>query len=96
MVGAEVKDGTILVKRFLCSIPMVVVPVHNQDAPHTVLSLDITGRDGHIVENAEAHPAGGSGVMSWRPYGSEGILDLTLHHGINRVKDATGREFSRL
>jgi hypothetical protein len=34
--------------------------------------------------------------MPWRPYGGEGILDLTLHHRVNRVKDATSREFSRL
>jgi hypothetical protein len=35
-------------------------------------------------------------VVSGGPYRSESILDLSLHHGIDRIKDAASREFGGL
>src|ERR1700739_1509602 len=96
MMSAEVKDRAIFVKRLLRTIPVMVIPVHNQDALQTILFLEITGGDGHIVENEETHaPGRRCGVSGW-PSRSEGILDLSLHHGIHNVEDATSREFGGL
>ena len=51
---------------------MVDVEVDDRDAPEPALDLRVAGCDGDVVHEAEAHRAGGEGVVSWRPHEREG------------------------
>jgi len=59
------------------------VPVDDQDPRQALLLLRVTGRDGDVVEQAEAHATLAAGVMPRRPHRAERVADLACGHGID-------------
>ena len=50
LMGGNEVYGIILVKDILSTIPMMYIPVQNQDMPDLIFRLGITGGDGNIIQ----------------------------------------------
>ena len=82
---AEIENGSVVIEDVLGAVAVVIIPVHDQHAPDTMLHLQIPGRDGDVVEDAETHAAIGRSVMARRPDGCESIPDLSGHHRVHNI-----------
>ena len=76
----NVADGRIALDQRLSAVPMVYVPVHDQDAGLVEL-LRVPRSDDDVVDETESHRARREGVMSGRTGGGEGRArhDRPLH-----------------
>jgi hypothetical protein len=72
-------------------VPVVDVPVEDRDALDSAASPQVRGRDGGVVEEAEAHRLGALGVVARRPRGDERALAGSLEHEVDRAHRAAGR-----
>ena len=63
---------------------MVDVPIDDCDALGAVRRLRVAGRDGGVVEEAEAHRLRALGMVAGRPHGAEGVGGLPGHHPVDR------------
>jgi hypothetical protein len=66
------------------------VPINDGHAPDPVFPLEILGGDGDVVEDAEAHPAGGGGMMPGRAHGAECRTHIAAHHGVRAFEHRSG------
>ena len=89
-MGAEEEDRGIAVEDVLRAVAVVHVPIDDEDAFDAVLLLRVAGRDGDVVEQAEAHAAAGIRMVSGGPHRAEGIAGGAGEHGIHRVQYAAG------
>jgi hypothetical protein len=49
-MGAEKEDGGIAVERVLGAVPMVDIPINDQDAIDVVPALQVSGGDRDVIE----------------------------------------------
>ena len=70
LVGAEVKDGVVVVKRGLRAVAVVHVEIGDHD-PRVAEPLGVARRDGGVVDQAEAHAPGRLRVVPRRADGAE-------------------------
>lgn len=70
-VGGEETDLGVCPEGILGSVTVMDIPIDDEDAFETC-EEGFFGGDGHIVEEAEAHGAGGEGVVSGWSDGGEG------------------------
>ena len=68
------------------------VPVEDRHALDPVRASRVFGRDGDVVEEAEAHRALGFCVVTRRPHRAERRRDLPRQHAVDRETRASGRE----
>src|SRR5437660_327645 len=80
LMHRNVADGRIALDQRLSAVPMVYVPVHDQDAGLVEL-LRVPRSDDDVVDETESHRARREGVMSGRTGGGEGRArhDRPLH-----------------
>jgi len=74
LVDAEVKDGGVILQDVLRSIPVVNVPIKNQNTLDTVRFLRIPRCNDNIVEQAETHRTAVLGVVTGGADGTEGAI----------------------
>ena len=72
----KVEDVRVVPERVLRAVAVVEVPVHDRDPP-CAASLRREGRDGDVVEEAEAHRAVGLRVVPGRADQGEAVGDLS-------------------
>lgn len=94
LVDAEIEDRRVLEEDVLRAVAVVDVPVDDEDLPHTVPRLEVPGRDGRVVEEAEPHPHVPPRVVPRRPDGAEGAVDRPFRHRL-RPRDRASRRQQR-
>ena len=72
-------------------VPVVNVPIDDQDPLHAIPFLRIPRRDRHIVEQAETHRPIGFRMVPRRTDGAEGMLNLADHNRIHPGQRSTGK-----
>jgi hypothetical protein len=98
-MGAEEEDAGILVEDVLGAVAVVHVPIGDEHAFDAVDFAGVARGDGCVVEDAEAHAAGGGGVMAGGTDGGEGVADAAAHDGVNTGEGSAGcqgRHFQRV
>src|SRR5205823_15021883 len=67
LMRAEEEDRSIFVKDVLCSVPVMHIPIGNEDAfgPEALLRVARCDRD--VIEQAKPHASRSTGVVPWRP-----------------------------
>ena len=90
MVQADIENTGIAFEAVLRPVPMMDVPVQNNDLLQPVFLLQITGGDRNVVEQAEAKCDVSLGVMARRSDQSKAVICFTLDHGIGQGKHAAG------
>ena len=75
------------VERRLRPVAVVDVPVDDGDALHAAHGAGMGGRDGEVAEDAEAHAAGGDGVVPGRADERVGVRDAAVEHGVDALDD---------
>ena len=73
-------------------VPVVNVPIDDQDPLHAIPFLRIPRRDRHIVEQAETHRPIGFRMVPRRTDRTESMLDPAGHNRIHPGQGSTGRE----
>ncbi len=86
LMRAEEKDRAVGIKNILRAVAVMHVPIGDQHALDTMFLLCVASRDGHRVEQTEAHTANGSSMMAGRPWDAECVARLAAHYGIHRVE----------
>src|SRR5687767_6688721 len=71
---------------------MMNIPVGDENFANAMFFLGVTRGDGDVVEEAEAHAAGGTSVVAWRADCAEGVFDGAGDYSVDRGKDAAGGE----
>ena len=66
LMGAEEEDGVIIIECILSAVAVVNIPINYQNASDAVVALQVSGRNGHVVEDTETHTCVGRGVMTGR------------------------------
>ncbi|HEX7520076.1 MAG TPA: hypothetical protein VF325_07300 [Candidatus Deferrimicrobium sp.] len=94
LVDAEIEDRRVFEEDVLRAVAVVDVPVDDENLPHTVPRLEVPGRDGRIVEEAEPHPHVPSRVVPRRPDGAEGAVGRSFRHRL-RPRDRPPRRQER-
>lgn len=69
----------IIIESIICSIPMMNIKINNKHPLQSMNTLSMTGCNGHIAENAEAHRSLWNSMMSWRSYQSKTSGCITLY-----------------
>ena len=87
---AEEEHGGIVFETVLRAIPMVHVPIDNQDTREAILLLHIARGNRHIIEKTEAHRAPRFGMMPRRSHRAEYMLYLLVHDRIDSSQCPTG------
>jgi hypothetical protein len=67
---------------------VVDVPDYDGNFADAVFFLGVSGGDGDVVEDAEAHAFDGRGVVAGGANGAEGVLDGVVHDGVDGFEDA--------
>ncbi len=74
------------------AVPVVHVPVHDQDALQPVDLLGVPGRNDDIVEDAETHRPVLDAVVPRGPDQGVGVADRAVHDRIHRGDGPAGRQ----
>jgi len=74
LVSTKKKDGRVVIKGMLRPIPMMHVPIDNQHARDSMLSLEVSGSNGHVVEKTKSHGSIVLGMVSRRTYGAKSVV----------------------
>ena len=85
-MGAEVKDGVVVVEGGLRAVAVVHVEVGDHD-PRVAEPLGVAGRHGGVVDQAEAHAPGRLRVVPRRADRAESPGDLARAAGVERAAD---------
>jgi hypothetical protein len=91
-VAAHVEHVAALLEAVLRAVAVVDVGVEDQHAPAAELGQRVLGRDGHVVEQAEAHRGGRLGVVAGRPHEREGPARGAGGDGLGRGDRRAGRQ----
>ena len=83
LVDAAEVGQRVLLEDVLRSVPVVGVPVQDEDPLHSVDSPRMDGPDGDVVDEAEPHGVIPSGVVPGGPHGAEDVLDAPVHDGVD-------------
>ncbi len=84
IVRGEEEHAGVVVEGVLGGVPVVVVPVDDQDPLEPVDLLRVPRRDGRVAVEAEAlFPTGVVGMVAGGPGGAEGVLHGTGRHGVH-------------
>ncbi len=83
LVYRKIEYARVLVKHLLRGVPMMYVVVDDHHALEPILIDCIACRHCHVIEQAKAHRGFRYRVVSGWPYQAIGIIDLSLHNGIN-------------
>ena len=67
LMCAEKKSGTVFVENILRSVAMMDIPIGDEHAFDPIETLGIACRNRDVIEEAEAHTAGGAGMVSGGP-----------------------------
>jgi hypothetical protein len=92
LMGTEEQHRGILLKTMLRAISMVNVPIHDQDSAKSIFLLNIACGNSNVIEEAKPHRSRRFGMMTWRPDGTEHMINLVRHDGINRRQRPTCRQ----
>ena len=76
----------------LGTVSVMDVEIEDQDLVHAVGALQVTGRDRHVVEEAEAQGHAPLGMVSGRTAEGEAILDVSRHDAIGQRQGSARRE----
>ena len=77
---AEIKDFRVLLREILRSIPMMAIPIDNQDAVKAKVASQMLCGDRHVVEDAKARPGMPMGMVPRRADNAERTGDLIPCH----------------
>ena len=88
---AEEKDRGIVVKRMLCAIAVMDIPVHDGDTLQPVPLLKIPRRHGDIIEETKPHGMSGFRMVPRRTDRAKGVVDAAVHDRIGRRHDTADR-----
>ena len=93
--GAE-QDAGVVADDILGTIAMVHIKVDDGHPFQTIHFEGMTGGDGDVVEEAEAHGPIVLGMMPWRTDAAEYPVDLTGHQHVYALHSRAGAEQRRL
>ena len=94
LVETDEQDGRIFLEDLLRAIPVVEVPVENQDAPVAMLLLGVSSRDGNCIEEAKPHCGIGPGMVAGRTNERKGVACLSQSNLIDRDRSRPHRQES--
>ena len=92
LVGAHVEHGRVGLEGVLGAVAVVHVPVEDEDLVQSVLALQVSSRDRHVVEEAEAQRDVALRVVAGRPAEREAVVDLGARHAVGQRERAARRE----
>jgi len=95
LVSREVEHGRALVKGILGAVAVVHVKIHNENTLQASLGQGVVSGDGHVVEQAEAHPPAGQGVVARRTHQSEPVVHRTVQYRLDQVHESPRRHERR-
>jgi len=90
-MGTEKQYRGIVLKTMLGAISMVNIPIHDQDSAKTIFPLNIPCGNGDVIEEAKPHRSRRFSMMTWWPDGTEHMINLVRHDGIDRCQRPTRR-----
>ena len=96
LVERDREHGRVVPEHGLCAVAVVNVPVDDGDASYAPRGLRMADPDGHVREDAEAHPEIGKRVVTGRAHERVGVLDGALENRVDRGDRAAGRELGDL
>ena len=91
MQGDE-EDIRVVVEDLVRAVPVVDIPIDDRDPREAVRALGVARGDGDVVEDAEAHPAIGRGMMAGWAHQRVGVLDRPRQGRIDRRDRPARRE----
>ena len=92
LVDGEEEDVGVFVEDVLGAVAVVDIPIGDEDAVDAPGFAGVAGGDSGVVVDAEAHAAGGGGVVAGRADGGEGVADMALEDGIDGGEGGAGGE----
>src|SRR5271170_2036125 len=90
LVDAEEEDGPVGVENILRPVAVMDVPIGDQNAANAMFFLRVSRRDCNCIEDAEAHSARRTSVMTGRTSDGEGIGNSLLDDRIYSVQRSAG------
>ena len=90
LVHRHKMDIWIALNERLCTVAVMYVPIHDQDALAAVRLAGVVGAYRYIPKETEAHRAVVQGVVPWWADGAEASGVLAVEGEINGVEDAAG------
>src|SRR5262249_6089225 len=91
LMRREIQNAGVVPECVLSSVPVVNVPVDDQDSRGSGRAHGLRG-DGDVVEEAETHGLVGFGVMSWRTDEGEPAREIAPPDGESKVDQTPGGE----
>src|SRR4030042_940523 len=92
-MSGEVKDTWGFIERVLRAIPMMDIPVHDQNLLERKILNGISGSDGHIVEEAKTHCPVSFRMVTRRSHESKSIIQFSLHDRLDQLqKTSSGHQ----
>ena len=89
LVSGKKEDTVVGVKDVLCSVPVMNIPIDDRNSLKAVFFLGVSGGDGGIVENAEAHTPIGRCVVSGRANRAKRVLKISLHDSVDCIEESS-------
>ena len=87
LVHRQIEDVGILVEDGLAAVPVMDVPINDQNALYPLL-LSVARADRHVAEQAKPHRPVGRGVVPRRPDWAERVARCAGEHGVDRAEEA--------
>mmetsp|Transcript_61697 Transcript_61697/g.151865 ORF Transcript_61697/g.151865 Transcript_61697/m.151865 type:complete len:338 (+) Transcript_61697:167-1180(+) len=87
-VHRDVEHIRVIVKDVLHPVPVVHIPIKDEDLLGAELAACLTRRDGHVVVEAEAHGVRAHRVVPGGAHHAEAVLGLPSHHLCRHLRHA--------
>src|SRR5262245_2971849 len=89
---ADKCNGRVGVKDVLRTVPVMHVPINDQDAFDAKYISRMIGRKCYVVEHTKAHRLHGRCVMSRRPSQCQSCFRLAFKHTVHSLRTTSGTE----